>query len=91
MIKEYNINDYLKDDKELQKAVIQELLEEIKNTNIENEELKHKLEWLTIAHKSEQEERTKLELTLAKINVRIINENADDCLLDVKKIIDEVL
>lgn len=33
MIKEYNINDYLKEDKELQKAVIQELI-------TENEKLK---------------------------------------------------
>lgn len=57
----------------------------------ENKELKQKLTWLTIAHKSEQEERTKLELALAKIKVRIINENADDCLLDIKEIIDEVL
>lgn len=36
MIKEYNINDYLKDDKELQKAVIQELI-------TENEKLKQAL------------------------------------------------
>lgn len=37
MIKKYNINDYLKDDKELQKTVIQKLI-------TENEKLKQALE-----------------------------------------------
>ena len=38
MIKKYNINDYLKGDKELQKAVIQELLDDLKCAvmNVEN-------------------------------------------------------
>lgn len=38
MIKNYNINDYLKDNKELQKAVIQELLDDLKCAvmNVEN-------------------------------------------------------
>lgn len=38
MLENYNINDYLKDDKELQKAVIQELLEDFQCAvmNVEN-------------------------------------------------------
>lgn len=40
MIKQYNITDYIKDDPELQKAVIEEFLNDIKRLQTENERLK---------------------------------------------------
>jgi len=40
MIKQYNITDYIKDDPELQKAVIEEFLNDIKRLQAENERLK---------------------------------------------------
>lgn len=40
MMNEYNINDYLRDDTELQKAVIQELLNELKRLEKEFEQYK---------------------------------------------------
>jgi len=43
----YNINDYLKDDKELQKAVIEEFLKEIAELKAENEKLKSEVGKLT--------------------------------------------
>ena len=43
MIKQYNITDYIKDDPELQKAVIEEFLNDIKRLQAENYELKESL------------------------------------------------
>lgn len=51
MIKSYDINDYLKDDKELQKAVIQELLEEIKiRDNLVEHFRKEAINWAKISN-----------------------------------------
>ena len=44
MIKQYNITDYIKDDPELQKAVIEEFLNDIARLEEENKRLNHLLD-----------------------------------------------
>ena len=51
MIKSYDINDYLKDDKELQKAVIQELLIEVETRdNLVEHFRKEAINWAKISN-----------------------------------------
>ena len=51
MIKSYDINDYLKDDKELQKAVIQELLAEVETRdNLVEHFRKESINWAKISN-----------------------------------------
>ena len=67
MIESYDINDYLKDDKELQKAVIQELLAEVETRdNLVEHFRKEAISWANIANEY-QKDKTKLEKTLQEI------------------------
>ena len=73
MIKQYNITDYIKDDPELQKAVIEEFLNDIARLEEENERLKENLEDLIKDLKVQNEIIGKFEKALEEI--REIAEN----------------
>lgn len=71
-MEKYDITDYLKDDKELQKAVIEEFLKEIAELKTENEAL---IEGLGIANKYVN----KYHQTLQEIKTIAEDVCKDDC------------
>lgn len=99
MIKEYNINDYLKDDKELQKAVIQELINENEKLKAEVEDLNfyidsYKQVWEVDKYRKAQEEIKKLLKKLEKcknkngkfsLSIDCYAEEIEECLKSIKK------
>jgi len=83
VIKQYNITDYIKDDPELQKAVIEEFLNDIKRLQAENERLKEEIKKEKEIYKENvhylacmTSQRNKLKLALEEI--RDIAGNIDD-------------
>lgn len=73
MIKQYNITDYIKDDPELQKAVIKEFLNDIKRLQAENGRLKKEL-WQLQHRKMWNKEATLQAELLIKENERLKEE-----------------
>lgn len=71
MLENYNINDYLKDDKELQKAVIQELLDDFQCAV------------MNVKNLLETKQRLKAELT----DLEAENDKLRTCLQEIKAIV----
>lgn len=82
MIEKYEITDYLKDDKELQKAVIEEFLKENAELKAENEKLRTCLEM----------QRTDVtKQYIEKVNVERENYKLKSTLQEIKTISEEFI
>ena len=82
MIEKYDITDYLKDDRELQKAVIEEFLKEIEELKAENDRLRTCLE-------IQRTDETNQYIT--KVNVERENCKLKQTLQEIKEIAERQL